>query len=132
MTNDDILVLAKAGFTAQQIAALSQVQTQPPVVQAQTAPTPVVPPTTPVVPAAPMQPTGAMPIVAAPSQQTPTGGTMQQTVSQAPNSTDEILKAIGGLTTTIQSSMLQNTQQPQTPTAESILAEIINPPTKDK
>ena len=128
MTNDDILVLAKAGFTAQQIAALSQVQTQPPVVQAQTAPTPVVP----VVPAAPMQPTGAMPIVAAPSQQTPTGGVMQQTAAPAPNSTDEILKAIGGLTTTIQSSMLQNTQQPQTPTAESILAEIINPPTKDK
>lgn len=129
MTNDDILVLAKAGFTAQQIAALSQVQTQPPVVQAQTAPTqtPVVPPTAPVAPAAPMQPTGAMPIVAA-----PTVGTMQQTVSPAPNSTDEILKAIGGLTTTIQSSMLQNTQQPQTPTAESILAEIINPPTKDK
>ena len=129
MTNDDILVLAKAGFTAQQIAALSQVQTQPPVVQAQS---PVVPPTAPVAPAAPMQPTGAMPIVAAPSQQTPTGGAMQQTAAPAPNSTDEILKAIGGLTTTIQSSMLQNTQQPQTPTAESILAEIINPPTKDK
>lgn len=122
MTNDDILVLAKAGFTAQQIAALSQVQIQ----------SPVVPPTAPVVPAAPMQPTGAMPIAAAPSQQTPTVGAMQQTAAPAPNSTDEILKAIGGLTTTIQSSMLQNTQQPQTPTAESILAEIINPPTKDK
>lgn len=114
--NEDILTLAKAGFTAQQIAALSQVQTVAPAVQAPTvqtqAPTPAAP--------APQ-----MPITAVQAGIVPT-----PVQTQAPSATDDILKAINGLSTTIQSGMLQNAQQPTPPTAESILAEIINPPIK--
>lgn len=57
MTQNDILILAKAGFTAQQIAALSA--TQAPAAQAPAAPaapTAPVAPTVPVAPAAPAAP----------------------------------------------------------------------------
>ena len=82
MTNEDILTLAKAGFTAQQIAALSMVGTAP-----APAPDP------------------------APAPQ--------------PATADDVLKAM-------QQMMLLQTQQPKQPTAEDILAEIINPPLPKK
>lgn len=50
MTQNDILILAKAGFTAQQIAALSA--TQAPAAQAPAAPAAPVAPTVPAAPAA--------------------------------------------------------------------------------
>ena len=98
-TNDDILILAKAGFNANQIAALNNVQTTP-------APTPA--PTPDPTPAPTPAPT-------APAQ----GATV-----------DDVLKAINGLGATFQKGFIQNAEQPKPVTAESILAEIINPPTK--
>ena len=136
-SNDDILVLAKAGFNAQQIAALNNVSlhagagvpsqtpssennnpapavsnnvvtppvsNQTPVVNTQTAPTPVVNNQT------------------APVNQTPAQGA----------TIDDVLGAISGLSDAFKLGNLQIMQQPTPPTAEDILAEIINPPTTPK
>lgn len=106
--NEDILTLAKAGFTAQQIAALSQVQ-QP--VAPEAAPAPEVTP----------------PAPEAPKVQTPPA---QPTV--APHTVDDVLSAITGLSQQMQqNNLLTMTQvQPVQKTATEVLAQIINPPTK--
>lgn len=119
--NEDILTLAKAGFTAQQIAALSQVQ-QPvaPEVITPAAPAPVTPPTIAQAPApAPTAP--AAPEVTPPAQPT-----------VAPHTVDDVLSAITGLSQQMQKNNLLNmTQvQPVQKTATEVLAQIINPPTK--
>ena len=102
--NDDILVLAKAGFTAQQIAALNVVGTAP------AAPAAPAAPETPAAPAAPAAPSTA-----------------------APHSVDDVLAAISGLSASIQNANLLAAQMPtEQKTAETILASIINPPTKPK
>lgn len=104
MTNEDILTLAKAGFTAQQIAALSMTG-----LNKQSAPAPQPQ-------AAPEQPApiaAAAPDAPAPAPQ------------PAPATADDVLKAM-------QQMMLLQTQQPKQPTAEDILAEIINPPLPKK
>ena len=111
-SNDDILTLAKVGFTAQQIAALSMVGSAAPTVNT-TAPAPA--------PTAPA-PTAPAPAPTAPAPTAP--------ATTAPATTDDILKAINGLGANIQSGLLQTAQQPTPVTAESILAEIINPPQK--
>lgn len=104
MTQNDILILAKAGFTAQQIAALSV--TQSPAVP----PTPAAPaaPETPATPAAPATPaTPAAP--AAPAAQAPL--TYEQFQQE------------------LQKMALMGAQQSgKVETADSILASIINPP----
>ena len=100
-TNEDILTLAKAGFTADQIAALSTVQQ--PAAQPQPDPEPTPEPEPEKTPDAPKQ-----------------GATI-----------DDVLGAIQSMTKTFQSGFLQGAEQPQPVTAESNLAEIINPPTKD-
>ena len=100
--NEDILVLAKAGFNAQQIAALNMVGSQP---------------------AAPTVPQGA-PAAPTVSQGAPAanqGATM-----------DEILKSVQGLTQTFQNGFIMGAQQPKPVTAEDILANIINPPSPNK
>lgn len=105
-TNEDILTLAKAGFTADQIAALSTVQ-QP---AAQPQPDPVPDPI---------------------PEETPEP---EKTPEEAPKqgaSIDDVLTAINSLGKTFQSGFLQGAEQPQPVTAESILAEIINPPTSN-
>ena len=100
--NEDILTLAKAGFTAQQIAALSVVQPAP-------APAPVQTP-------APEAPAPApAPEVPAPASQA---------------SIESVLASINGLSQQMQQGFIQQSQQPAPATAEDILAEIINPPTK--
>ena len=105
--NDEILTLAKAGFTAQQIAALNMVGTAP-APAAPAAPAPAAPaPAAPAVPAAPAAPAA------------PQGATA-----------DDILKAISGLSAQVTTGLIQTTPQPTPATAESILAEIINPPQK--
>ena len=110
---DDILALSKAGFTAQQIAALAQTVQQP-------APAPVQQPT----PAPVQQPAPAP----APVQQ-PTPAPVQQ---PAP-AKDPILEAIQNLTGIVQNgNILQSQQPPKQQTAEDILANIINPPIKAK
>ena len=102
--NEDILVLAKAGFTAEQIAALNMVGTQP-----APAPEPTPAPAPEPTPAAPTQPATA-----------------------APHSVDDVLAAISGLSASIQNANLLNAQMPtEQKTAETILASIINPPKKE-
>ena len=107
--NEEILTLAKAGFTAQQIAALNMVGTAP-------APTPAPAPAPTPAPVAAPAPAPTPAPVAAPA---PQGATA-----------DDILKAISGLSAQVTSGLIQTTPQPTQATAESILAEIINPPQK--
>ena len=107
--NDDILVLAKAGFSAQQIAALNMVGAQPqpqPQPQPQTQPQPI-PETKP--------------------QPQPIPETKPEPVPQGA-SIDDVLKSVEGLTKTFQNGFMMSAQQPQPVTAEDILAKIINPP----
>lgn len=107
--NEDILVLAKAGFTAQQIAALNSVAAAPVAPVAPETPAPVAPAPAPA-PEAPAAPPTA-----------------------APHSVDDVLAAISGLSASIQNANLLQAQMPtEQKTAETILASIINPPTKTK
>ena len=106
---ENVLVLAKAGFTAQQIAGLSMLAGQPtqpaqPVQPAQ--PAQPVQPTQPVQPVQPVQPT--------------------QPVQPA----DPVLAELQKLTGLVQCSNIMNVNQPKVQTAEEILAEIINPAPK--
>lgn len=122
--NEDILTLAKAGFTAQQIAALSVVGNAP-------APK-VVEPT--------QLPDGSG-VMVAPITQTPAPAPASAPAPVVPNnptgnpeniSMADVMASIAGLNKTIQAGALLNTQQPQQPTAEDILAQIINPPSLNK
>ena len=98
--NEDILTLAKAGFTAQQIAALSVVQPAP----------------------APVQTPAPAPEAPAPEAPAPAPA------SQA--SIESVLASINGLSQQMQQGFIQQTQQTAPATAEDILAEIINPSPK--
>lgn len=116
--NEEILTLAKAGFTAQQIAALAQIGTpaQPDQAAAPVPQTVEQPATFP-----------AVPEVTAPE-------TAPATPAQADPSKDELLAAITGLKSEVQNMFLQNASQsgmegPKT--SEQILAEIINPTRKE-
>lgn len=125
-TTDQILTLAKAGFTAEQIAALNM-SSYPQNPQ----PTQAAPQITPAQPTAPIQPTQQMPIVAQPTAPAPVQPTAPAPTTPEPQATvDDVLKAVTGLQSTFQQTMLQTAVQPQPKTAEDILAEIINPPTK--
>ena len=104
--NEDILILAKAGFNAQQIAALNQVGAQPPVQAPAPQPIPDVKP----------EP-APQPIPETKPEQVPQGATI-----------DDVLKSVEGLTKTFQNGFMMSAQQPQPVTAEDILAKIINPP----
>lgn len=124
--NEDILTLAKAGFTAQQIAALSiigrnsdQAPAPAPIQAPAPAPAPV-PIQTPAVTLVPAQPAP----VAAPTPEPAPAPAQGATV-------DDVLAAINGLGATFQHGFMQAAEQPEVPTAESILAEIINPPQLD-
>lgn len=127
-TTDQILTLAKAGFTAEQIAALnmsSYPQNPQPTQSA-----PQITPAQPTAPA-PIQPTQQMPIVAQPTAPAPVQPTAPAPTAPEPQATvDDVLKAVTGLQSTFQQTMLQTAVQPQPKTAEDILAEIINPPIK--
>ena len=112
-SNEDILTLAKAGFNAQQIAALSAVGAAP-------TPTPQPTPT----PAPQPTPTPA-------PQPTPIPAP-QPTPTPAPATVDDVLKSVKDLTQTMQSGFILGSQQPKQPTAEEILANIINPPLPKK
>ena len=105
---EEILTLAKAGFTAQQIAGLSMVANQPVPTPAQPVPTPAQPIPTPAQPV----PTPAQP-VPAPAQPA-----------------DPVLAELQKLTGLVQGSNIMNVNQPKVQTPEEILAEIINPAPK--
>lgn len=102
-TNNDILTLARAGFTASQISALNSIQT--PVVQ-------------PVQPVQPMQ-TPVQPVVQ--PVQTP----VQPVTDQYGDTLNQILSAI-------QTNAINQTTQPKVQTTDEILAEIINPPIREE
>ena len=101
---EEILTLAKAGFTAQQIAGLSMISNQPVPTPAQPVPTPAQPAPTPAQPV----PSPAQPV-------------------------DPVLAELQKLTGLVQGSNIMNVNQPKVQTPEEILAEIINPvPKGDK
>ena len=105
---EEILTLAKAGFTAQQIAGLSMVANQPVPTPAQPVPTPAQP-----------VPTPAQP-VPTPAQPVPTPA----------QPVDPVLAELQKLTGLVQGSNIINVNQPKVQTPEEILAEIINPAPK--
>lgn len=108
--NEDILTLAKAGFNAQQIAALNMVGTAK-APEPTPAPAPAPEPT----PAPAPEPTPT------PAPAAPQGATV-----------DDVLKSVKDLTATMQNGFILGSQQPKPVTAEDILANIINPPSPDK
>lgn len=107
---EDILVLSKAGFTAQQIAGLSAMANKP-----VAEPAPAV-----VAPVPDTQPTNPAPAVAAPAPAT-------QPASQP---VDPILAELQKLTGLVQTGNIMQSTMPAPQTPEEILAEIINPPIK--
>ena len=117
--NEEILTLAKAGFTAQQIAALSQVGSAAPTVDT-TVPTANAGSQVSTAPAVQTQ----QPTTPAPAAPAPTAPAVPAATA------DDILKAISGLSAQVTTGLIQTTPQPTPATAESILAEIINPPQK--
>ena len=104
MTQDDILILAKAGFTAQQIAALSV--TQAPAVPAA--------PTAPAVPAAPTAPTTPT-TPAAPAA-------LAASTTPAPLTYEQFQQELQKM------ALMGAHQSGRVETADTILASIINPP----
>lgn len=118
---NDVLTLARAGFNAQQIAALATVNQQPeqpaPTTPAQPVPAPA--PAQPAPPAAPAQPV-PVPAPAQPANLT--------APVQSENDVSAVLAKLGVLTEAIQSNGLLNANQPKQQTADEILAAIIQPP----
>lgn len=100
---DEILTLAKAGFTAQQIAGLSMINNVP---------TPATAPTPTPAPAPTPTPSPA------------------PTTTPAPAPVDPVLAELQKLTGLVQGSNIINVNQPKAQTPEEILAEIINPAPK--
>lgn len=96
--NEDILILAKAGFNAQQIAALNIVGAQ--------------------------QVTAPQPIQEVKPEPQP----QPIPESQPTSTIDDVLKSVEGLTKTFQNGFMLGATQPKPVTAEDILANIINPP----
>ena len=105
---EEILTLAKAGFSAQQIAGLSMVANQPVPTPAQPVPTPAQPVVT-----------LAQPVV-----------TPAQPVVTPAQPVDPVLAELQKLTGLVQGSNIMNVNQPKVQTPEEILAEIINPAPK--
>lgn len=105
MTQNDILILAKAGFTAQQIAALSATQ----VPAAPTAPAAQAAPAAPTAPAAPVNPAAPAAPAAPPAPATPL------TYDQFQHELQKM-------------ALLGAHQSGKVETADSVLASIINPP----
>lgn len=110
-SSDDVLTLANAGFTAQQIAGLA-------LVGAQRVTTPAPAPTTNPAPTPTPDPAPAPALTPAPAP--------------APDApvVDPILAEIQKLTGLMQQQNINNSNQQKPQTPEEILAEIINPPIK--
>lgn len=115
MTTDDILILAKAGFTAQQIAALSTVANA----------TPNEPPKQIVEEAVPVANETVIEKPETPKPETPK--------PETPKPVDPVLEAVNRLTGLVQAQAIGATQQPEhVETPEEILANIIAPKPKIK
>ena len=130
MNYSDIIALARAGFTAQQIAQMSQAEPAPAPAQQEPTPAPAQQEPTP----APVQqePTPA-PVTQEPTpvpvQQEPTPAPVQQT----PDQLSAILAEMQTLKQTMQAQNRQNAELiPPTPqSAQDILSSIIAPPKKN-
>ena len=109
MNTEDILVLAKAGYTAEQISTLARGMNPAPA-----EPTPASAPAEPAPVPAPAEPAP----VPAPAEPTP-----------AVNSNAELLNAIKGLEATIKGLAVATASQPtpKTESVDDIIASIINP-----
>lgn len=107
MHYDDVVALARAGFSAQQIAALAQTRAAAAAAPAAVAPAPA---------AAAPAPAAAAPAAAAP----------------AADPIAQLMTQMGVLTQAVQASALMSAQQPTAQTADDILAEIIAPPRKEE
>jgi hypothetical protein len=121
VTTQDILTLARAGFNAQQIAALSTLAGQP-------SPAPAT---------APAQASATAPAQAsatAPAQASATAPAQASATAPAPaQASDDVtamLQKLGVLTDAIQANGLLNANQPKQQTTDDILAAIIAPPIK--
>lgn len=110
---EDILVLSKAGFTAQQIAGLSAMANKP---VAEPAPAVV----------APVPDTQPVATQTAPATN-PAPAPATQPASQP---VDPILAELQKLTGLVQTGNIMQSTMPAPQTPEEILAEIINPPIK--
>ena len=110
---DEILTLAKAGFTAQQIAGLSMINNSP---VPQPAPAPVPQPAP-----APVPQPAPVPVPQPAPVPVP---------QPAPAPVDPVLAELQKLTGLVQGSNIMNVNQPKVQTPEEILAEIINPAPK--
>ena len=121
MKQEDILALAKAGFTRDQIVALAGLQTAP------AQPIAPVQQTAPVQPIAPVQETVPVQPIAPVQETVP----VQQSapVQQSGSSGDPVLDALLGLREDMKKQALLFSSQPSTQreTADDILASIINP-----
>ena len=118
-SQDDILTLAKAGFTANQIIALGSIQTPAPApVAPAPAPAPVAPAPAPA-PVAPAPAPAPAPVAPAP-------------VAPAPDPFQQLFEQMTGIKQALQSNNIQNSSivtQPQT--TDDILASIIQPTKKE-
>ena len=111
-TPEDILILSKAGFNAQQIAGLSMIQNQP-------APAPASAPAPAPAPASAPAPAPAPAPATAPAP------------APAPATVDPVLQELQKLTGLMQMQNINSINQPpKAETPEDILASIINPPIK--
>ena len=108
-TNNDILTLARAGFTATQISALNAIQT--PVVQ-------------------PVQPVQGMQTPVQPMQ--PVVQPVQTPVQPMQPATDQYGDTLNQILSAIQTNAINQTVQPKVQTTDEILAEIINPPIREE
>lgn len=105
MNQNDILTLARAGFTAEQIAAMN-----------------VINQSTQQVVANPVQP-----VVTQPSQLSVTQPTIPIMAQPSNNPLDQISQQIQQLTQSVQHGNIMTNNQPQPETVDDILASIINP-----
>ena len=115
MTRDDILTLAKAGFTAEQIIALGSIESKT---------------SEPVAPApAPVEPTAPAPQPVAPA---PAPAPVEPTAPAPQDPFQKLFEQMTGIKQAIQTSNLQNSVIATAPqTTDDILASIIQP-TKNK
>ncbi len=118
MTQNDILILAKAGFTAQQIAALSV--TQVPAAQEALAAL-AVPSPAPAVPPAAQAALTAL-AVPSPAPAVPPAAPAAQAAQAAPLTYDQFQHELQKM------ALLGAHQSGKVETADSVLASIINPP----
>jgi hypothetical protein len=122
----DIIALVKAGFTHDEIKAMEQVPVQPNAV-------PVSEPTPAPAPVAEPEPAPVAEPVAVP-QPTPT---QAPAPAQSEPTMAELMQSIAKLTSAVQAnaiaqSVIPGVGNPQTPTAEDMLAEIIRPTFKER